>query len=43
VGLGLLEDVGEGVESLLGVEDGSVVESVAHDGRFEYMIECEIV
>lgn len=40
VRLGLLEDVGEGVESLLGVEDGSVVESVAHDGR---LFECRVV
>jgi hypothetical protein len=35
VGFGLLEDVGEGVQSLLGVEDGGVVECVAHDGRIE--------
>lgn len=37
VGRGLLEDGREGLESLLGVEDGGVVESVAHDGRFGFV------
>lgn len=36
VGLGLLEDAREGVQSILGVEDGGVVEGVAHDGRIEF-------
>jgi hypothetical protein len=33
VGFGLFEDVGEGAEGILCVEDCCVVESVAHDGR----------